>query len=122
MSGDKEAALVAALVEMKEEEALALARSLIAEGKPPALLLELSRKAMDEIGKRFEEGEYFLPELMMAGEMLAQIAELVKPLLAQSATGGERYRKADRPDRHGARRFTRYRQEHRGLHAGSKRL
>ena len=85
MSGDKEAALVTAVVEMKEEEALALARAFIVEGNPPARLLELSRQAMDEIGKRFEEGEYFLPELMMAGEMLAQIAELVKPLLAQSA-------------------------------------
>ena len=86
MAEEKEAALIAALVDMKEDEALALARSFIAEGNPPAQLLELSRKAMDEIGKRFEEGEYFLPELIMAGEMLAQIAELAKPLLAQSAT------------------------------------
>ena len=61
MPGDKDAALIAALVDMKENEALALARSFIAEGKPPARLLELSRTAMDEIGKRFEEGEYFLP-------------------------------------------------------------
>jgi 5-methyltetrahydrofolate--homocysteine methyltransferase len=86
MPGEKESALIAALVEMREDEALALARSFIADGQPPARLLELSRMAMEAIGKRFEDGEYFLPELMMAGEMLAQIAELVRPHLAQSAT------------------------------------
>jgi 5-methyltetrahydrofolate--homocysteine methyltransferase len=48
---------------------------------------------MEVIGKRFEEGEYFLPELMMAGEMLGQIAQLVKPLLAQSTSAAQ----AERP-------------------------
>ena len=89
MLGEKDSALVNAIVEMQEEEAIDLASSYIAEGMPPVHLLELSRIAMDTIGKRFEEGEYFLPELMMAGEMLGQIAELVKPLLAQSASAAK---------------------------------
>jgi 5-methyltetrahydrofolate--homocysteine methyltransferase len=33
------------------------------------------------VGKRFEAGEYFLPELLMAGEMMNQISEMVKPKL-----------------------------------------
>jgi 5-methyltetrahydrofolate--homocysteine methyltransferase len=78
---------------MQEDEAMALARRFVAEGMPPAHLLELSRRAMEVIGKRFEEGEYFLPELMMAGEMLGQIAQLVKPLLAQSTSAAQ----AERP-------------------------
>jgi len=92
MPEEQDLKLVNAIVEMQEDEAMALARRFVAEGMPPAHLLELSREAMEVIGKRFEEGEYFLPELMMAGEMLGQIAELVKPLLAQStsATQGER--------------------------------
>jgi methanogenic corrinoid protein MtbC1 len=85
MSEENDSALVNAIVEMQEDEAMALANRFIAEGMPPAHLLELSRIAMDTVGKRFEEGEYFLPELMMAGEMLGQIAELLKPLLAKLA-------------------------------------
>ncbi|MGD8516525.1 MAG: cobalamin-dependent protein, partial [Anaerolineae bacterium] len=36
------------------------------------------------VGQRFETGQYFLPELIMAGEMLSQITDLVKPELAKA--------------------------------------
>jgi len=82
---DRESAIFNAIIDMKEREALALVRLSLAEGRSAASILDLSRAAMDIIGKRFEEGEYFLPELMLAGEILAQIAELAKPLLAQAS-------------------------------------
>jgi methanogenic corrinoid protein MtbC1 len=87
MSGDKESALIAAIADMHEDEALSMVRTFLGEGMPPQKVLDLSRAAMEVIGERFEKGEYFLPELMMAGEMLEQVAGLVKPLLAQSASG-----------------------------------
>jgi 5-methyltetrahydrofolate--homocysteine methyltransferase len=43
---------------------------------------------MDVVGKRFEEGEYFLPELVLAGEMLEQVGAIAKPLIKQGP-GGE---------------------------------
>jgi methanogenic corrinoid protein MtbC1 len=43
---------------------------------------------MDIVGQRFEEGEYFLPELVLAGEMLDNIGAVAKPLIKQSE-GGE---------------------------------
>ena len=36
---------------------------------------------METVGKRFETGEYFLPQLILAGEMLKQISEMLKPKL-----------------------------------------
>ena len=39
---------------------------------------------MDIVGRRFEDGEYYLPELMMAGEILNAITDIVKPVLAQA--------------------------------------
>jgi 5-methyltetrahydrofolate--homocysteine methyltransferase len=51
-------------------------------------VLELCRMAMDIVGKRFEEGEYFLPELVLAGEMLDMIGEVAKPLIVDRE-GGE---------------------------------
>jgi 5-methyltetrahydrofolate--homocysteine methyltransferase len=39
--------------------------------------------AMDIVGKRFESSEYFLPELVLAGEMLEKIGAVAKPLIQQ---------------------------------------
>ncbi len=55
---------------------------LLEAGTSPLEILDASRKALDAIGKCFEEGTYFLPELMLAGEMMTQITELIKPKLA----------------------------------------
>lgn len=73
--------LVNAMADMREQEALALVKQMLADGTDPLSILDDARDAMDAVGKRFEEGHYFLPELMLAGEMLNQISALVKPEL-----------------------------------------
>ena len=75
--------LVNAMADMREQEALALVEQMLADGRDPMAILADTREAMDIVGQRFEQGQYFLPELMMAGEMLKQISALVKPELAQ---------------------------------------
>ena len=86
---DRERQLVDWLADMNEDDALALARRmLLDEGKDPLRVLELCRNAMDIVGKRFEEGEYFLPELVLAGEMLETIGAIAKPLI-KNAPGEE---------------------------------
>ncbi len=75
--------LVNAIADMREEDALALAQEAMEGGMDPVGILAAAREAMDIVGKRFETGEYFLPELIMAGEMLKQITALVKPELAK---------------------------------------
>lgn len=86
---DQEKQLVDWLADMNEDEALPLAnRMLLEEGASPIRVLELCRMAMDIVGQRFEEGEYFLPELVLAGEMLDMIGEVAKPLIKQGE-GGE---------------------------------
>lgn len=77
--------LINALASMKEEEALSIAREMLDSGQDPVHILEMCRKGVDIAGKRFEQGEYFLPELMLAGEMLNQISDMVKPKLAQTS-------------------------------------
>jgi 5-methyltetrahydrofolate--homocysteine methyltransferase len=42
---------------------------------------------MDVIGKRFETGESYIPELILAGEMLTAITEIIKPHLEEEASG-----------------------------------
>jgi methylmalonyl-CoA mutase cobalamin-binding domain/chain len=79
--------LVQALVEMKEEEALQRAKQLVADGSDPLKILESCSRAMEIVGQRFEKGVYFLPHLMMAGEMLKQITGMIKPLIEEQKTG-----------------------------------
>jgi 5-methyltetrahydrofolate--homocysteine methyltransferase len=91
---DQERQLVEMLAEMNEDDGVALAkRMLLEEGAEPLRVLELCRNAMDIVGKRFAEGEYFLPELVLAGEMLETIGTIAKPLIKQG-TGGEPQRLA----------------------------
>jgi trimethylamine corrinoid protein len=73
--------LLEAIVAMEEGEALEVARSLLDGGEDPIKVLGTCTRAMEAVGKRFEAGTYFLPELMMAGEILSQISAVVKPKL-----------------------------------------
>jgi len=82
---EQEQQLIDALADMREDEALALARTMLDRGDNPVRVLELCREAMDIVGKRFEKQEYFLPELVLAGEMLETIGALAKPLIVQGS-------------------------------------
>ena len=73
--------LIDAVVNMREKEAVEMAKKMIDDGGDPLKVLDACKEAMGTVGKRFEKGEYFLPELIMAGEMLRQISEIVKPKL-----------------------------------------
>jgi len=73
--------LVDAIVHMKEKEALILAETRLSQGEDPLKVLGLCRNAVERIGKQFELGNYFLPELIMAGEMLKSISKLAEPYI-----------------------------------------
>lgn len=85
---DQSKALIEFIADMKEEEALALAHEMLSSGYDPLALLDHCRKAMEIVGQRFEAAEYFLPELMLAGEMLTQIGNEAKPLIKDTDSGG----------------------------------
>jgi methanogenic corrinoid protein MtbC1 len=75
--------LVNAIADMKEQEAIKLAQEMADGDSDPMDILDAVREAMGIVGQRYEKGEYFLPELMLSGVMLNQIAEIVKPKLAK---------------------------------------
>lgn len=49
---------------------------------PQLLVTEQMIPAMDEVGRRFEAGEYFVPELLIAGRAMKGALGLLQPLLA----------------------------------------
>lgn len=77
--------LVNAIADMDEEQALALTQELLHQVTDPLAILADCRTAMEQVGKRFEQGEYFIPELILAGEMLKSISAVVKPHVKQGA-------------------------------------
>ena len=84
MSDNLSAKLIDAMVNMKEEEAMDIVKSMLASSDNPLHILDYCTQAMETVGQRFEAGDYFLPELLMAGEMLKQISEIVKPKISET--------------------------------------
>lgn len=80
--------LIQQIADMQESEAVKLAGEMLDGGYDPITLLGHCRAAMELVGARYEAGEYFLPELMLAGEMLSAIGAMAKPLIKQDTTGG----------------------------------
>jgi methylmalonyl-CoA mutase cobalamin-binding domain/chain len=78
--------LVGAIVEMNEEQALAQTQQLLAQGVPALDLFNAYRKALEEIGKRYEKQIYFIPELILGGRMMQSALEIIKPHLDDTAT------------------------------------
>ena len=74
--------LIDAIVEIREDDALAITNQLLDSGTAPLDILDACKGAMDIIGARYEKGEAFIPELMMAGEMMTAISEIIKPRMA----------------------------------------
>ena len=77
--------LVNAIADMEEEQALALVKELLARGVAPLSILDDCRAAMNIVGQRFEAGEYFIPELILAGEILKSVSAEVKPRIQLDA-------------------------------------
>jgi len=61
--------------------------ALAAKADPAELVKQYMIPAMDEVGKRFECNEYFVPELLIAARAMKTSLELITPLLA--AAGAE---------------------------------
>lgn len=81
--------LIEAMSTIKEQEALAIAQDMVKQGADPFSILEACKQAMTIVGDNFAKGVYFLPELVMAGQILMQISELIKPLLKEASTSKE---------------------------------
>jgi methanogenic corrinoid protein MtbC1 len=74
--------LVGLIVGMDQRGSLAAIRERLAAGDDPGRLIEECRAGMEEVGKMYERGEYFVTALIMAGEIFRQAADILVPLLA----------------------------------------
>ncbi|MBW2712921.1 MAG: cobalamin-dependent protein [Deltaproteobacteria bacterium] len=75
------------IVELEREPVLEAVRVRIEAGEDPLVLLEECRQGMLEVGKRFQEGDYYLAELMISGELFKEAMEILDPHLAKVRSG-----------------------------------
>lgn len=76
--------LIYSLADLQEQEALDIVRDRLNAGEDPLKILNDTRQATEIVGKRFADGEYYIPDLIYSGEILKGINELVKPKLARA--------------------------------------
>ena len=70
------------VIDGDEEAAVALTRDAIAAGCTPALIFkEALYCAMDEVGRRMQCQEYFLPEVLLSARTMQACAAVVRPLI-----------------------------------------
>lgn len=73
------------VIALEEPKVLDLTRQALDAGIAPiAVINEGLTPGMTEVGKLFEEGEYFLPELLVAAEVFKVAVEIVKPHLGDA--------------------------------------
>ena len=77
--------LVKTLADLKEKEALKIVEDRLSAGEDPLKILDDARRAVEIVGKRFSDSEYFIPDLVYAGEILKAITEKVKPKITKGA-------------------------------------
>ncbi|MGY5874240.1 MAG: cobalamin-dependent protein [Candidatus Thorarchaeota archaeon] len=75
------------LIELDIDNIASSVQEKIESGTNPQDLLKALTDGMNEVGRRYEEGEYFLTELVLAGETMKEAFEVLKPHLNTEEKG-----------------------------------
>ncbi|MHB8781786.1 MAG: corrinoid protein [Candidatus Geothermincolia bacterium] len=78
-----------AMVALELDEIVPLVRRSLDAGAEPQAVLGTMSAAMAEVGRLFQEGEYFLADLVIAGEAMKEGVEVLEPLLAAGSRGDQ---------------------------------
>jgi len=70
-----------AFLRMKRQEGIAFVEKAIDSGADPFEILKICRNCMEEVGKRFETGEFFLSELIYSAQVFKEISAILEPRL-----------------------------------------
>ena len=72
-----------AMADLAEGKVKELIKEKVAAGVPASQILKECQAGMIQIGKRYEEGKYFVSELMYAGEIMKDIMADLGPMLTE---------------------------------------
>lgn len=72
-----------AMATLDNESVLATVREGISAGRDPLELVDEARLGLEEVGRNFERGEFFLVELLRAAQIFQNAAEIFNPKIAE---------------------------------------
>jgi methylmalonyl-CoA mutase cobalamin-binding domain/chain len=78
------------IIELEVDDIKEAVREALGEDKDPFEVLNALTKGMDEVGRRYEEKEYYLTELVLAGETMKEAFEVLQPALAKADKSQEK--------------------------------
>jgi len=88
-----ETTLKDAFLGMKRQEGIAYVEKALDSEADPFEILRICRECMEEVGNRFETGEFFLSELIYSAQVFKEISALLEPRLiasqAETETSGK---------------------------------
>ncbi|EHQ89058.1 cobalamin B12-binding domain-containing protein [Desulfosporosinus youngiae] len=73
--------LASAIAELEDDKAIELVKQRLDGGTKPLEIVRSLQEGMSEVGSRFEAGDYFLSELILAGEAMKGAMDLLEPHL-----------------------------------------
>ncbi|MGE5601991.1 MAG: B12-binding domain-containing protein [Nitrososphaerales archaeon] len=80
-------ATAAYVADLRENEVLEIVRERMAAGDDPLQIIEDCQAGMREVGQRYAERRYYLSGLIMAGEILREVMEIVMPSVLDRFSG-----------------------------------
>ena len=86
---DKRALLVLHVANLDENEALSLVEARIQNGDDPLAIVEDCQEGLRQVGERYEQQEYYLSGLIMAGEIFREAMELLRPSIEIQFSGND---------------------------------
>ncbi|MGV9171527.1 MAG: cobalamin B12-binding domain-containing protein [Promethearchaeia archaeon] len=78
------------IIELEVDDIADAVKEALNEGKDPFEVLNALTVGMDEVGRRYEEKEYYLTELVLAGETMKEAFSVLKPALAAADSSREK--------------------------------
>ncbi len=77
------------VADLEEQRALLLVQQRLDNGHDPLVIVEDCHAGLRLVGERYEQREYFISGLIMAGEIFREVMELVQPVIEAKLTGNE---------------------------------
>jgi dimethylamine corrinoid protein len=78
--------LINAVVDIDEDRVYQIVKEMIAKKFSPQEIISFLREGVEIIGNKFNKKEYFLTELVMAGEIFTQAASILEPIMEEEIT------------------------------------
>ncbi len=78
------------IIELEVDDIIDAVKEALDEGKEPFDVLNALTKGMDEVGRLYEAKEYYLTELVLAGETMKEAFTVLKPALAATDKSTEK--------------------------------